>query len=65
MKLGLDRPMFIQYFDWLGHVATGDLGRSLINRVNVSEEIRNRVPITFHLGVLAFILSILSVSPWE
>ena len=58
-ELGLDRPMFIQYFDWLGHVATGDLGRSLINRVNVSEEIRNRVPITFHLGVLAFILSIL------
>ena len=57
--LGLDRPIFIQYFDWLGHVARGDLGSSLINHVKVSEEIGNRVPITFHLGLLAFILSII------
>jgi peptide/nickel transport system permease protein len=57
--LGLDRPMFVQYADWLKHVATGDLGKSLINRVNISEEIRNRVPITLYLGLLAFILSII------
>jgi peptide/nickel transport system permease protein len=57
--LGLDRPIFVQYLDWLKHVATGDLGSSLINRVKVSEEIGNRVPITAHLGILAFILSII------
>jgi peptide/nickel transport system permease protein len=58
-ELGLDRPIFIQYVDWLKNVATGDLGKSLINRVNISEEIRNRVPITLYLGALAFVLSII------
>src|SRR4029453_7425308 len=28
VELGLDRPLFIQYFDWLGGVFTGNLGRS-------------------------------------
>ena len=26
VKLGLDRPMYVQYVDWLGHVVRGDLG---------------------------------------
>jgi peptide/nickel transport system permease protein len=62
--LGLDRPMFIQYLDWLGHVARGDLGKSIINRVNISDEIANRLPITAHLGGLAFLLSIIIGIPF-
>jgi peptide/nickel transport system permease protein len=58
-EFGLDRPMIVQYFDWLGHVCRGDLGNSLINRVKISEEIVNRVPITLHLGILAFVLSVI------
>jgi peptide/nickel transport system permease protein len=57
--LGLDRPMIVQYFSWLGDVAHGDLGESLINRRNISSEIVKRLPITFELGAMAFLFSII------
>ena len=57
--LGLDRPLFVQYFDWIGSVATGDLGTSIIHRGKVVDDIKRRLPITLHLGGLAFIISII------
>lgn len=57
--LGLDRPLFVQYFDWIGSVATGDLGNSIIHRGKVVDDIKRRLPITLHLGGLAFIISII------
>ena len=57
--LGIDRPLFIQYFDWLGGVLTGDLGTSIIHRGKVIDDIKKRLPITMHLGALAFIISII------
>jgi len=56
--LGLDRPLFVQYIDWIGSVATGDLGTSIIHRGKVVDDIKRRLPITLHLGGLAFIISI-------
>lgn len=57
--LGLDRPLFTQYIDWITDVATGDLGNSIIHRGKVSDDIKKRLPITLHLGGLAFIISII------
>jgi peptide/nickel transport system permease protein len=57
--LGLDRPLIVQYFDWLGHVVTGDFGNSIIHRGKVADDIKRRLPITLHLGGLAFIISII------
>ena len=57
--LGLDRPLFVQYIDWIGSVATGDLGNSIIHRGKVVDDIKRRLPITLHLGGLAFIISII------
>jgi peptide/nickel transport system permease protein len=57
-QYGLDKPLFIQYFDWLGNVLHGDLGRSIVGKLPVHKEILRRIPITFHIGILAFILSI-------
>jgi peptide/nickel transport system permease protein len=57
--LGLDRPLFVQYFDWLGNALTGDLGNSIIHRGKVMDDVRRRLPITMHLGILAFIISII------
>jgi peptide/nickel transport system permease protein len=57
--LGLDRPLVVQYFDWLGHVVTGDLGTSIIHRGKVGDDIKRRLPITLHIGGLAFIISII------
>jgi peptide/nickel transport system permease protein len=56
--LGLDRPLYVQYFDWLSHVAIGDLGNSIIHRGKVITDIKQRLPITLHIGLLAFALSI-------
>lgn len=57
--LGLDRSLWVQYFDWLSNVITGDLGNSIIHRGKVITDIKQRLPITLHLGLLAFIASII------
>lgn len=56
-KFGLDKPMIVQYFDWIGGVFQGDLGVSIVNGRSVSGDITSRIPITLHLGVLALIIS--------
>lgn len=56
-EYGLDRPLVVQYFDWLGGVFHGDFGTSLRFHFSVGGLIMERIPITVHLGVLAFILA--------
>ena len=57
--LGLDKPLFVQYVDWITHAAVGDLGTSIIHRGKVIDDVKHRLPITFHLGSLAFVISII------
>lgn len=56
---GIDRPLAIQYFGWLGGVFHGELGQSILTKTSASEEIRQRIPVTAYLGILAFILGII------
>lgn len=56
-EYGLDRPIVVQYIDWLSNVFKGDLGQSLIYNISVTSEILKRLPITLHLGILAMIFS--------
>jgi peptide/nickel transport system permease protein len=56
-EFGLDKPLAVQYFDWISGVVRGDLGTSIGFRTPVSGLIAKRVPITFHLGILSFIIS--------
>ena len=58
-EYGLDKPMFIQYFEWIGGFLHGDMGKSILQKVPVSDEIIRRIPITFHLGILAFVIGLL------
>ncbi len=62
-KLGLNRPIYVQYFEWLGRVATGDLGESLWTRRPVLEELGRRLPVTLTLGVFATIFAVLIALP--
>jgi peptide/nickel transport system permease protein len=57
-KLGLDRPLAVQYGVWLGEVARGRLGESLWTRQPVSTELIRRLPITLMLGAIALAVSI-------
>jgi peptide/nickel transport system permease protein len=56
--LGLDKPIFAQYFDFLGRVCTGDFGNSLTSGDNVLAEIGRRLPATIELSVCALILAV-------
>ena len=56
-ELGLDRSLPVQYGDWLFKVLRLDFGKSIAYRDNVLAMIGRRLPVTVHLGILAFILS--------
>jgi peptide/nickel transport system permease protein len=56
---GLDKPLAVQYFNWTYNILHGELGRSIISKVSVGYELSNRIPVTLHLGILAFILGLL------
>jgi peptide/nickel transport system permease protein len=57
--LGLDRPIAIQYFDWIGGLAHGDLGYSYVSEKPAIEEIAPRIPITAKLAGLALLFAVL------
>lgn len=58
--LGLDKPMYVQYFKWMGALLLhGDLGNSLWTNTSVTEQILQRMPVTFELGVLALLVSLI------
>ena len=56
--LGLDRPVIVQYFRWVGSVMMGDFGNSLWQNTPVSEQLLARMPISFELGLLALIVAL-------
>jgi peptide/nickel transport system permease protein len=55
-RLGFDRPIYVQYLDWLSHAALGNLGTSYITKQPVSEMILERLPVTLEIGLLAILL---------
>ena len=52
-KLGLDRPVPLQYADWLVNVLRGDLGRSIHQRRPVADLLATRFPVTLELALLS------------
>src|SRR3979411_1280740 len=56
---GLDQPLPIQYVSWLGHLLTGDFGRSFIYKRPVIEMIQAALPNTLVLTGLALSLTLL------
>jgi peptide/nickel transport system permease protein len=57
-RLGLDKPIVVQYVDWLGGVLRGDLGESLVDRTPVSQLILQRLPVTLELALGTFLVSL-------
>jgi peptide/nickel transport system permease protein len=56
--LGLDVPVHVQYGRWIGGIITrGDFGDSLWSQRPVLDEIVTRLPVTFELGLLAFLIA--------
>lgn len=58
-QMGLDRPLAVQYVNWLGGMVRGDLGDSLMLKVPVRELIMDRLPRTFELVATSICLGLL------
>jgi peptide/nickel transport system permease protein len=56
-EFGLDKPMALQYVDWISGILRGDFGRSIHLRQPVGKLIMECMPITIHLGLPSLILS--------
>ena len=63
-EYGLDRPLIVQYFSWLGDVAHGNLGESIVQKQPVLNAIAQRVPVTLNLSILALIFGMLFGIPF-
>ena len=57
--LGLDRPVHVQYLDWIGGIVLrGDFGRSYWTRQPILEEFVRRFPVTLELALLTIVVSV-------
>lgn len=61
--LNLDDPFFTRYVSWLGNAVTGDLGQSYITDQPVSDAIKDRVPVTAELALLAILFAVVLAVP--
>lgn len=63
VKLGLDRPLPLQFVDYVSNLAQGDLGQSLTTGQPVAVEIRNRLPASAELTFLGLALAVCGAIP--
>jgi peptide/nickel transport system permease protein len=56
-EFGLDKPLVVQYLNWVGGIFRGDLGTSIYYHENVTTLMFERFPVTVHLGLSALVVS--------
>ncbi|HLE89095.1 MAG TPA: ABC transporter permease [Candidatus Limnocylindria bacterium] len=57
-RFGLDDPIHVQYLTWVGNLVVGDLGPSYRQGRDVNDIVADGIGTTVHLGVMAFLLSV-------
>ncbi len=57
IEYGLNKPVIIQYFNWLGDLFQGDLGQSIYYHEDVGVLLGERFPVTLHLGIVSILFS--------
>ena len=63
-QLGLDQPIYVQYFTWLGKIVLyGDFGKSITTRRSIGVELFKRIPATVYLAVVAVLISLVIAVP--
>jgi len=62
-RLGLDRPLPLQYLDWIGGVLRGDLGRSLLTGSSVTGQLAEKAQVTVPLGLMSLTIAVLFSVP--
>jgi peptide/nickel transport system permease protein len=63
-ELGLDEPIYVQYFVWLKKIVLhGDFGKSITTRRSIGVEVFKRIPATVYLAVAAVLISLIIAIP--
>ncbi len=63
IRYGLDKPLIVQYWNWISGIVQGDMGKSIYYNEDVSQLLLERFPPTLDLGIKAFILyNVLGIS---
>jgi peptide/nickel transport system permease protein len=62
-EYGLDDPLLVQYFRWLGHTLRGDFGKSFYSLRPVTEILVEGLPVTMVLGLIALAIAIVVAIP--
>lgn len=57
-QYGLDKPLYEQYGIWLGRIARGDLGHSILTSEPISESLRRSLPVTIELALLSLLIGV-------
>jgi ABC-type dipeptide/oligopeptide/nickel transport system permease component len=60
---GLDRPLYVQFGDWVGRAMIGDFGESYFFKDSVANLIARRMPITITLGLVGLSLALVTSIP--
>jgi peptide/nickel transport system permease protein len=56
-QYGLDQPLMVQYFNWIGDLFKGDLGQSIVYKQSINTLLMSRLPVTLYLGVWSLLIS--------
>jgi peptide/nickel transport system permease protein len=62
-KLGMNKPIIVQYGDWVYNLFHGNLGNSMVDNTPVTKLIAQRLPATLELTVGAFVVAIIIALP--
>jgi peptide/nickel transport system permease protein len=62
-SLGTDKPFPVQYWNWAKNAVVGDFGESFQTKRDVFADIKTRLPVTFQLGIMALVISMMIAVP--
>ncbi|PRZ44189.1 peptide/nickel transport system permease protein [Antricoccus suffuscus] len=63
VKFGLDRPLIVQYFDWVGHLLRGNFGRSYVGDYELTPEIIDKFQYTLYLAIGGTLIALIIAVP--
>lgn len=58
-EMGFDKPLYVQYFNYIGNVLQGDLGKSIVTHQSVFTEFMTLFPATVELSICAMLIAVL------
>lgn len=61
-QYGFDRPVLVQYFDWMGKALQGDFGRSYATKMPVASAVLPAIPVTLELAFWAIALAVIAAA---